>query len=261
MAFTLCDNYRVEYEIEGAGQPLFLLHGTSQTARETWVSVLRKLGGTRAAVLVNYSGSGLTEDAGGDLSMPDLAGQVLSVADAAGFDEFDVAGHSLGACVTLQLAADYPKRVSKIALLAGFVSAEDPRMQFQFAWWQRLALENPRELAALLMYSCFSQQFLSRLSREKIDAAVEAVYKNGNWPGTARQVELDRRLDMREAISRIKQKALVVNCLHDFVVPPQQAAALTSLLAAATCAELESGHAGAAEQAGRLCAILNDFFG
>lgn len=253
--------FKVEYEVEGEGRPLVLLHGTGQTARETWLGVLRKLAGKRKAVLVNYSGSGQTSDDGGDLTLPGLARQVIAAADAAGLDKFDLAGHSLGTCVALQTAADFPERVDKVALLAAFVSAADGRAQFQFAWWKRLALTSPADLSALFMYSCFSPAFLARLGADKIAGAVAFMAKNGNWAGAARQIDLDMRVDLRETAARVRQAVLIIDCLQDFVLPGRQGRDLAALLPSTRYAELEAGHAGAAEQPGRLVELFDEFFG
>lgn len=261
MPFAEYENCRVEYEVEGEGRPLVLLHGTGQSARETWLGVLRKLGGKRKAVLVNYSGSGQTSDDGGDLTLPGLARQVIAAADAAGLDKFDLAGHSLGTCVALQTAADYPERVGKVALLAGFVGAADGRAQFQFGWWKRLASESPADLAALFMYSCFSPAFLARLGAEKIAGAVQFMAKNGNWAGAARQIELDMRLDLRETAPLVRQEVLIIDCMQDFILPGRQGRELAALLAHSRYAELDAGHAGAAEQPGRLVELFDEFFG
>ncbi|MDR1125938.1 MAG: alpha/beta hydrolase [Deltaproteobacteria bacterium] len=264
MPFAVCEDSRIEYEVRGQGRPLVLLHGTGQTARETWQGVLRKFearGIGRRIVLVNYSGSGNSEDDGHPLTLPGLARQVLAAADAAGLDKFDLAGHSLGACVALQAAADFPERVRKAALLAGFASAGDGRLQFQFNWWKRLALTSPADLAALFMYTCFSPAFLSRLGADKIAGAVKFMAKNGNWVGAARQIDLDLRLDLRETAAQVRPEVLLIDCLQDFVLPGRLGRELAEALPASRHAELDAGHAGAIEQPGRLVELLDEFFG
>lgn len=70
-------------------------------------------------VLVDHRGTGMSErSASGTFSTRDLAVDLVRVLDAAGLDEADVLGHSMGGRVAQWLAIDHPARVGRLVLAA-----------------------------------------------------------------------------------------------------------------------------------------------
>ena len=163
MPFAPYENGRIEYSAVGEGKGLVLVHGTGQSAENTWTEVAEHFAPSRTVVCPNYSGSGRTRDDGGELTVGLLAEQVLAAADHAGLERFAVVGHSLGTCVAMHLAATYPDRVDEVALLAGFASAEDVRLRLMLGMWKEMAGKNPRLLAETFLFTAFSPAFVSGL--------------------------------------------------------------------------------------------------
>lgn len=233
----------IEYERAGQGQGLLLIHGTAQTLASSWPAVFSYFKSCRTVAAPNLSGSGQTRDKGQKLTIPFLAEQALATADQAGLDSFDVIGHSLGACVALELAASQPERVNKLVLLAGFASAADVRMQLQFNLWRELAQSDPRRLAELFLFTAYSPPFVTRFSPEEIEGIVKDIHETTDWAGALRQIELDLMVNMTGRIPQIKQPALVLGCRHDYIAPPVYAKELVKLLPKAYYQELDCGHA------------------
>jgi pimeloyl-ACP methyl ester carboxylesterase len=98
--------------------PVVLVHGLASNAR-IWDLVAPILAQQRRTVAIDQRGHGLSEkpDTGYDLAteVRDLA----AVCDALGFTRPLIVGHSWGANVALQLAADEPQRVAGIVLVDG----------------------------------------------------------------------------------------------------------------------------------------------
>ncbi len=70
--------------------------------------------------------------------MPTLARQVAAVAEAVGAPHVDLVGHSLGAAIATVLAAERPELVRTLTLVAGFLTADEPRLKLTFELWRRL---------------------------------------------------------------------------------------------------------------------------
>jgi pimeloyl-ACP methyl ester carboxylesterase len=88
----------------GAGRPLLLLHGFTDTWR-TWELVLPRLERSRAVLaptLAGHTGGPPLDGAPAETALVEAVERVL---DDAGVDAVDVAGNSLGGYVALQLAA------------------------------------------------------------------------------------------------------------------------------------------------------------
>lgn len=133
-----------------------------------------------------------------------LAEQVLAAADHAGVEHFDVVGHSLGTCVAMYLAAHHPKRVDKVALLAGFIAADDARSQLQFRMWKEMADTNPRLLAEMFLFTAFSPRFVAQMTDCAVKSVVDEIYRSTDWKGASRQISLDLSVNMAQEVRMIQ---------------------------------------------------------
>jgi pimeloyl-ACP methyl ester carboxylesterase len=88
----------------GAGEPLVLLHGFTDTWR-TWDLVLGALEAHREVLAVTLAGHAGGPEFQGELTDDTLVAGVERAMDAAGFDTAHVAGNSLGGYTALRLAA------------------------------------------------------------------------------------------------------------------------------------------------------------
>lgn len=262
MPFAPYNDYSIEYSVEGNGKGLVLIHGTGQSAENTWPEVVKHFAACnpgRRVVCPNYSGSGKTTDSGQELTIAFLAEQVLAAADHAEVERFDVVGHSLGTCVAVYLAAHYPNRVGKMALLAGFISTEDARSQLQFRMWKEMADTNPRLLAEMFLFTAFSPRFVAQMNDCTAKSVVEDIYRTTNWQGASRQISLDLSVNMAQEVRMIQQKTLVIGCQHDFIVPLSHSEALRGHLPHAEYRELDAGHGGATENPVEFINLLDAF--
>jgi pimeloyl-ACP methyl ester carboxylesterase len=88
----------------------------------------------------------------GAISLSDCAAHVIAYANGLGFDRFALVGHSMGARIAVELAANWQGRVSHLLLLDGSNVPEDPdeavaRMAEQLAQlgqqgWAEAAIES-----------------------------------------------------------------------------------------------------------------------
>lgn len=259
MAFVNYNNTDIEFESFGSGKGLVLIHGTGQSAQNTWQEAAKILSKNHKVVCPNYAGSGKTPTDNQPLTAEFMANQVLAVADAAGLDRFDLGGHSLGAGVAMYLAAQYPGRVDKLFAVGGFSHTQETRMQLQFKLWHHLALHAPRQLARMFLFTAFSQDFLAQLNPESADSFVEQIYETTNWAGAAKQIELDLNFNIEEQVKKITRPTLVISCEHDYIIPNCHAHNLMELLPNATLVSLKAGHAGPVENLDQFVDLVTRF--
>jgi 3-oxoadipate enol-lactonase len=232
----------VEYFVDGNGAPLVLVHGTGGNAQTNWGHLVDRFAAERRVVRPNYSGSGGTRDKGGVLSVERIGAEVIAAADAADAAQFDLLGFSLGAAVTTWIAAHHPGRVRRLVLLAGFADSGDTRLQCQFELWNRLIDTDRRAAAQLILLTGFSPSFLSTLSCEQIETAIDEMVAGNNWDGMSRQVDVDLSLDVRAEARAIQSPTLVLACQHDHMVAPVHSRALHEAIKPSIYRELVSGH-------------------
>lgn len=100
------------------GRPVILLHGVPQSSA-CWIAQLEALAAEGFCAVAftqrGYSPGARIDDVAA-FTMDKLAGDVLGVADALGFDTFDVVGHDAGAGVAWTLAAFHTDRVRTVTI-------------------------------------------------------------------------------------------------------------------------------------------------
>src|SRR3954469_25567651 len=110
MSSVQVGDIEVAYEVQGSGDPFVLVHG-STGSRATWMQQAPTLAERFTVVLPEYAGGGESTTPDHPLEVDQLVAQVIAVADAAGAEQFHLAGYSLGAVVVTALAAAHPDRV------------------------------------------------------------------------------------------------------------------------------------------------------
>lgn len=112
------DGRRVHVDARGSGEPMLLLHGFGASTI-LWEPVIDELAKHRRVVAIDLNGFGWSERPD-DPAAYTLEGQermVLGVADALGFERFDLAGHSYGGAISIFLASRHPERVRSLVLV------------------------------------------------------------------------------------------------------------------------------------------------
>jgi pimeloyl-ACP methyl ester carboxylesterase len=247
----------VAYEVQGEGDPLVLVHGSTGSGAH-WVQVVPGLADRFTVVVPDYAGGGATTDGGGPLSVDDLAAQVLGVADDVGAGRFGLAGWSLGAVVAAAAAAAAPERVSALTLVCGW-AVSDARMAFTFDLWRRL-LAADKELFARYTFADGASRHLFELLGEGVEALI-APTALSFAPGADRHADLDGRVDIADRLPAITAPTLVVGGIEDRWVPIEHSRHLAEAIAGARLVELESGHLVLAEKAAELTALLREHHG
>ena len=97
------------------GEPLLLLHGYTDSSR-SWSLTAPYLGEYRL-LIPDQRGHGGSDAPPCCYSSTQFADDARLFLDALGIDRAAVVGHSLGSMVAISLAADHPKRVSRIILI------------------------------------------------------------------------------------------------------------------------------------------------
>ena len=106
---------RLHAVIGGEGPPLLLVHGWPETWY-AWRLLMPALARDFEVIAVDQRGMGLTEKPRDGYDTGTLAGDLVALMDALGHERFAVVGHDTGYIISYALAADYPDRVTRVAL-------------------------------------------------------------------------------------------------------------------------------------------------
>jgi haloacetate dehalogenase len=143
---------RIHARVGGAGPPLLLLHGHPQT-HVMWHKVAPALARSFTVVAADLRGYG---DSGKPSTTPGhepyskraMAGDMVAVMRALGFERFCIAGHDRGGRVGYRMALDHPDRVEKLAVLDIVPTGEMYRradMSFGLGYWHWFFLPQPHD--------------------------------------------------------------------------------------------------------------------
>jgi len=108
----------LNYRLQGAGpRTLVCVHGVGSYL-EAWQGVLNALGDGFRVLSFDLRGHGRSTRVKGRYEIDDFVGDLLALADHAGFARFDLAGFSLGGLIAQRLALAHPQRLGRLALLS-----------------------------------------------------------------------------------------------------------------------------------------------
>src|ERR1700750_502841 len=104
--------------------PIVLVHGTMGKS-EDWSRVVEELSSSRSVIRPNYMDRIFERNSTNELSIKELADEVVAAVRAEGKQRFDLVGGSLGAALATCIAAEYPEMVRSLVLVSGFGHGSD----------------------------------------------------------------------------------------------------------------------------------------
>jgi pimeloyl-ACP methyl ester carboxylesterase len=113
----------------GDGPALLLIGGWPQTWY-AWREVMPALARRHTVIAVDSRGAGLSDKPDNGYDAGTLAADLVALMAALGHDRFDVVGHDIGTWTGYALAADYPERVGRLAILEAVIPGLTPSPPF-----------------------------------------------------------------------------------------------------------------------------------
>lgn len=244
----------LHYEVAGEGAAVLLLHSTV-CDRRMWDPQWQAFqdAGLRV-VRCDLRGFG-------DTPVPDgpynEAEDVLGVLDAAGLDRVAVVGASHGGAVALELAARWPERVTRLALVCSGMSGMEPSPELRDGWERETAFIETGDIDAAVEVnlqlflgpeaSAATREHVRRMQRHAFDVQLTAEVE---YPPT----------DVPFDLADITADSLVISGEKDLPDFPRTADRLAGTLSRARRVSLPwAGHLPTLERPAELTPLLADF--
>ena len=235
------DGCRLHYDRTGAGPPVVLIPGLGGDGR-FWTGVARHLEARFEVIAVDHRGAGRSERPSSPYSIGQIAADVLSVLDAAGWHEAHLVGHSTGGAVVQTLALDAPDRVRSI-VISGSWDRPDARFRTLFAARAALLDHGQTEVyQALTHVFGYHPAWIETHEADLAAAVRSAPMTLQPLDVAAARVRMLLDFDRSAELGRIRHPALVVGALDDVLIPIQHARRLSALIPQAGSVELTGGH-------------------
>ena len=135
---------RIHYVQRGTGTPLMLLHPLG-TSTWTWEAVMGPLSQHYACYAFDMLGHGMSDRPDRRLSIPDYADALAQALRDLGIERADFVGNSVGAVLSIEMAASHPELVDRLVLVGcpvvdlreGAERLEDGAAAFDDEWMPR----------------------------------------------------------------------------------------------------------------------------
>lgn len=253
---ALVNGVEIPMTITGDGPGLLLVHGTGPGADVPFGHLLDPLARNFRVVMPDLSGSPTVQDDGVDLTVKNLAGQVLGVAEAAELDDFMLAGFSLGGPVAVTAAALAPSRVSGLIVAAGWLrTASDPYLALLYEIWQCSA-SDPDLFGRFSTLTGFSASHIAKLPTNELRELFSNLYPNSH---VRRQIALGASLDISEYAPRVTVPTMLIARIHDATIPPHSVATLAAAIPNSQLVTLDCGHVMTFENPDEFVEIITEF--
>lgn len=116
--FTSAD-VRIRFRDIGRGQPVVLIHGLTRSL-DDWVGLGDSLARDHRVIALDVRGFGRSTRVTDRSRLGvEMANDVIRLLDHLGISSAHLAGHSMGALIAANIAANHPERVSGVSLIAG----------------------------------------------------------------------------------------------------------------------------------------------
>jgi pimeloyl-ACP methyl ester carboxylesterase len=255
---ALNDGVRLEYEVQGSGEPVLLVQGLGY-GRAGWGPARELLAQDFQVVSYDSRGFGESDIPPGPYSTPLLAGDAVAVLDAAGIESANVVGISLGGMIAQELALAHPDRVRKLVLVSTTPGGADAfPMPAQTVALMAQAAELAPEVA---LHRFVVNALSSGAPQSLVDEIVE--HRNAHPPDPAGWLALAGAGATHDAYARIggvEAETLVVHGTEDNVVDPGNARLLAERISGARLELVHgSGHLLQWERAREFAALVKEF--
>lgn len=256
----------LSYDVEGSGDPVVLICGTGQPAFSWTIHQVPALVGAGYRVMTfDNRGMKPSDCPQGPYSVSQLADDAASLIQELDLAPCRVAGLSLGAFITQELALARPDLVRAAAMMGTFGRQDAFRRAVLRAWSEldESGIELPRLYDVVYgSFSLFSPRTLSDDAAMSLYLDVTVSMPEWNGPGRAGQHLADLAYDGRlDALRAVDVPSMVIAFEHDTLTPPKLCREVADAIPGCRYVEIENaGHAGPFERPEVVNDALVDFF-
>jgi pimeloyl-ACP methyl ester carboxylesterase len=246
------------YRDLGEGPCIVLLHGYLESG-EIWNSFAALMGDTNRLIIPDLPGHGASGTWGNIHTMEELAHVLHSILEKEGIGKIFLAGHSMGAYVTLAFAALFPDKLWAYALVHStpFADTEEKRLNRD----REISLVRcgrKRQIVLVNIPKAFADSNIDQLEEELEHSKLLALRCPDDGI-VALLNGMKERSDRSALLANQDLPLLLIGGMKDNYIPEEVFDSVASLAPHARVVRLEeSGHMGFIEEPERVAAAFRD---
>lgn len=239
MPFFARDGVEIYYDVKGSGPPLMLVAGFAADSA-FWAPSFAALAARHQVIVLDDRGCGRTAPLDAPTSIALMADDCMALAAHLNLRKVSLVGHSMGGMIVQECAIRYPEAVDRVVLAATapFVT---PRDNALFSTWSALFAAVDRALwFRNLFFWVLSPRFFADGKTFAALVQLAATYPYQQTPvAIANQVQAMAGFDVRNRLSSLRSRTLVLAGTEDLVFPIAANAAFAKSIPHATFRAIE----------------------
>jgi len=250
MPHTNHQDKKIYYEVHGEGEALIILNGIMMSTL-SWAMFLPELTKGNQVILLDFFDQGQSDKMSHGYKQDLQVEAVKAVVDELKLSNFNLLGISYGGEVALQFALKYGHFVHKL-LLFNTTAWTNPWLYDIGAGWKQVAKTNDGELfynvTIPIIYSpsFYTKNATGMTARKEI---LKDVFNPTFLASVFRLIESAEGYDIRDQLSNIEAKTLIVGSDFDFITPSPDQLEIHNQIANSTYFMIKNcGHASMYEK-------------
>jgi len=199
----------------GTGNPVFFISGLGGTAA-FWNPVVAEFSGFES-ICIDQRGIGQSSRGSAQVTVTQLAQDVLHVLDELGIGSVTLVGHSTGGCIAMETALLAPERVNAL-VLSGTWAGKNQYMEQLFKLRRLLLHKDPALYHSMNPYISFSADWLTQ-HPDLIPDYNQKAWSKGRVEIVDERIAALLEFDRRNLLNKLVQPCLVLGAEDDLVVP------------------------------------------
>jgi len=245
----------VHHLVEGPpGGPVLVLSNSLGSTLDMWEPQVAVLANEFRVVRYDLRGHGRSPVPPPPYDLSDLGADLLALLDGLGVERAHLAGLSIGAMVSMWVAAHAPDRVDRLVLCC-----TSPRFAPPAAWFERAALvraEGTGAVADLVVGRWFTPGFARR--EPAVVTRMREMIATTPPEGYAACCEAVGTADLRATLGDIRADTLVVSGARDPSMPQGDARLLAEGIPRCRAATVDAAHLANVERPEEVTALIRE---
>jgi pimeloyl-ACP methyl ester carboxylesterase/DNA-binding winged helix-turn-helix (wHTH) protein len=239
------DNVSLALASVGTGTPLiktanWLTHLEFDWESPVWSPLLHWLASKSRLVRYDGRGTGLSDMNIEEISFSSFVSDFDAVADATGFEKFNILGISQGAAIAIDYVVRHPERVSKLIIAGGYGQGRNIRGEQEKGEIFLSMLRHGWGDEHSPFMRAFASVFIPNGSAEQIRWFAELQRMTTSAENADRIRRACDNIDVTNLLPQVKVPTLILHSRHDAVVPHEQGRLMAISIPNARFVTLES---------------------
>ena len=241
MPHILVNDVNFYYEIHGSNEPSVVFISGYTCDHNLWAPILKQLSEQYRCLIFDNQGIGETTDNGEILTAKSMAKNIVALFNQLGLEKPILIGYAMGSNLALEIAINYPDKISKMILLNAVAKWSNFALQAIDEMFAAEKTNNAEQFFELLAQYVFSKEFWQdENNRDRFKSSQNSIKQS--IENQARQINVLKTFDITDDLYLITTPTIVVGLKFDVLATKNESQQLTKKISRAEYVELATGH-------------------